>query len=92
MKASAWVIWLSVISIVLTFLDCTVHIVETTTTADVLSRLTPEYSGITDVRRAMAAQSVWTAASAWIVLSQLGIIFIASRWKKQLTTTTRKSS
>jgi len=77
----AWVVWLSIITILLTVADCAVHIVEVTTTADVLGRLNPEYTGITDLRRAFAAQRVWTAASAWIILSQIGIIVIVARLK-----------
>jgi len=77
----AWVVWLSIITILLTVADCAVHIVEVTTTADVLGRLNPEYSGITDLRRAFAVQSVWTAVSAWIILSQIGIIVIVARLK-----------
>jgi hypothetical protein len=82
MKASGWVVWLSVITILLTAADCAVHIVEVTTTADVLGRLSPDYSGITDLRRAFAAQSVWTAVSGWIILSQLGIIVMIARLRR----------
>ena len=77
----AWVIWLSVITILLTVADCAVHIVEVTTTADVLGRLNPDFSGITELRRAFAAQRIWTAVSAWIILSQIGIIVIVARLK-----------
>ena len=82
MKASVWVVWLSVITILLTAADCAVHIVEVTTTADVLSRLSPGFSGITELRRAFAAQSVWTAVSGWIILSQLGIIVMMARYRR----------
>ena len=81
----AWVVWLSVITILLTVADLSVHIVEVTTTADVLGRLSPDYSGITELRRAFAAQWVWTAVSAWIVLSQIGIIIIVARLKGHKT-------
>ena len=81
----AWVVWLSVITILLTVADCAVHIVEVTTTADVMRRLSPDYAGITELRRAFAAQWVWTAISAWVVLSQIGIIVIVARLKPRAT-------
>ena len=75
-NAMKWVISLCVLSILLTVIDGAVHLVETTTTADVLSKLSPEYAGTKQVRRALAAQTVWTLASGWVVLSQIAIIVL----------------
>lgn len=75
-NAMKWVISLCVLSILLTVIDGAVHLVETSTTADVLSKLSPEYAGTKQVRRALAAQTVWTLASAWVVLSQIAIIVL----------------
>ena len=70
-----WVIWLSVLTVVLTIADIFVHISETGSPA---KGVTSEFAGISDLRGALATQAVWTAAAGWIVMSQIGIIVLAA--------------
>jgi hypothetical protein len=78
-----WVMWLSLMTILLTAADGVVHIVEWTTTGDLLWRLSSGASGIAELRETLAAQTVWMAVSAWIVVSQIGIVWIASRFRER---------
>jgi hypothetical protein len=75
-----WVIWLSVLTILLMTADGIVHIVEWTTTGDVLRRVSPGMSGVAEIRQTLVAQTAWTAVALWVIVSQAGIIWIASKF------------